>query len=191
MWHDVLSAGIPYAEKALRTTLVYILILVLLRFAGKRELAQVNTFDLVVMLRLSNVVQNAIIGPDVSVAGAAFGAVVLIALNAGLVRASARMPWLARLFEGGPTVLARDGKWIGKTVERSGLRRADLAVAVRRQGGDGVAETSSVTLEPGGSLLVRLNPRDETADKGDIADLAEAIEELRRATESLRADGRR
>lgn len=112
MGHDMLACGIPYAEKALRTIAVYALVLLLLRLAGKRELAQLNTFDLAVMLLLSNVVQNAIIGPDVSVSGAAFGAVVLVSVNAVFVRLSARYRWLRKLLVGSATVLARDGRWL-------------------------------------------------------------------------------
>ncbi|WP_329113355.1 DUF421 domain-containing protein [Streptomyces sp. NBC_01465] len=179
----MLNSGIPYGEKAIRTVAVYALILILLRVAGKRELAQINSFDLVVMLLLSNVVQNAIIGPDNSVTGAAFGAAVLIAVNALMVRVSSRIPWVERLFEGTPTLLARDGRWIPSAVKQTGLRPAALSVAVRRQGGDGVAETSQVTLEPGGSLVVELKPQDQAADKGDVAALAAAIDELRRTLE--------
>ncbi|MGC0417596.1 DUF421 domain-containing protein [Embleya sp. AB8] len=171
MWHDMLVSGIPWTEKALRTIVVYLAIVTLLRWMGKRDLAQVNTSDLVVMLLLSNVVQNAVIGPDNSVSGALFGAVVLVAANAALVRCSARWDGFARLFEGTPTVLARDGTYDQARIARMGLRLADLDAAVKRQGGDDVAETTSVTLEPGGALLVALRPADQSADKQDIADL--------------------
>lgn len=151
--HDALTPflhnEIPYLEKALRTIAVYALILVLLRIVGKRQLAQLSTFDLVVMLLLANVVQNAVIGPDNSVVGAAFGAAVLLAVNAVVVRAAARYEWLGRLLEGTPTTLARDGHWLTPVIRRSGLRVADLDAAVRHQGGDDVTETSEVTLEPG------------------------------------------
>lgn len=180
MWEAMFASGIPYAEKALRTVLVYLAIVVLLRLAGKRELAQVNTFDLVVMLLLSNVVQNALIGPDDSVTGAAFGAGVLIAANALLVRAATRYSWLNRLFESAPLTLARDGRFDLGAVRRVGLRLPDLAVAIRKQGGDGVGETSSVTLEPGGTLLVRLTEDDQAADKADIKEIRAALERLER-----------
>lgn len=180
MWQAMFDSGIPYAEKAARTVLVYLVIVVLLRMAGKRELAQVNTFDLVVMLLLSNVVQNAIIGPDNSVSGAAFGAAVLIAANAVLVRATARFAWLNRLLESTPLTLARDGHYDFRAVRRVGLRPADLAVAIRKQGGDDVRETSSVSLEPGGTLLVRLTEDDQGADKADIKEIRATLERLER-----------
>jgi uncharacterized membrane protein YcaP (DUF421 family) len=189
VWHDLLDSGITYAEKTLRTVAVYVLILVLLRLAGKRELAQVNSFDLVVMLLLSNVVQNAIIGPDNSFVGAAYGAAVLVATNAVSVRVAARFEKLGRLFEGKPTTLARDGRWLPAASGWRGMRREDLEVAIRRQGGDGVADTASVTLEPGGTLLVSLNEEDQLADKGDVAALQAAIVDLRRQIDGLRGTG--
>ncbi|MFC4891176.1 DUF421 domain-containing protein [Streptomyces beijiangensis] len=174
-----MSAGIPYGEKAVRTVLVYFVILLLLRLGGKRDLAQLDTFDLVVMLLLSNVVQNAIIGPDNSVSGAAFGAAVLLVVNALLVRAASSSSRFGRLLEGVPVVLARDGKWLPAAIKRSGLSRADLDVAVKRQGGDDVSETTTVSLEPGGSLLVGLSEGNQNADKSDIAALRAEIAALR------------
>ncbi|MBM9504077.1 DUF421 domain-containing protein [Actinacidiphila acididurans] len=181
MVQDLFVSGIPYAEKALRTILVYMLVLVLLRVAGKRELAQLNTFDLVVTLLLSNVVQNAIIGSDVSVSGAAFGAAVLVGVNAVVVRLTARYERISKLLEGTATVLARNGRWLPAANGWHGMRPEDLEVAIRRQGGDGVADTALVTLEPGGTLVVSLNRKDQAADKSDIHALQEAIAELRRA----------
>ena len=81
-----LTMDISFWEKILRTVVVYLGILILIRVAGKRLLAQMNSLDLVVILLLSNVVQNAIIGPDNSVLGAMIGAVVLVGFNALLDR---------------------------------------------------------------------------------------------------------
>ncbi|MFJ2770740.1 DUF421 domain-containing protein [Streptomyces sp. NPDC087300] len=180
MWHDMVVSGIGYGEKALRTVLVYLALVVLLRLVGKRGLAQLNTFDLVVMLLLSNVVQNAVIGPDDSVTGGLFGAAVLMAANSVLVRCAARYDWLFRLFEGTPTVLARDGRYDDREVTRQGLRRGVLDVAIHTQGGDHVEETELVVLEPGGTLLVKLKPGDQVADKDDIAALRRVLAGLDR-----------
>lgn len=84
--HDVLHMGVPVLDKAIRTVGVYLGIVVLLRLVGKRDLAQLNSFDLAVIMLLSNVVQNAIIGPDNSLTGGLLGAVILVALNAVGVR---------------------------------------------------------------------------------------------------------
>ncbi|MFE2145461.1 DUF421 domain-containing protein [Streptomyces sp. NPDC059456] len=189
--HDALTpflhSDIPYPEKALRTIAVYVLILVLLRLTGKRQLAQLSTFDLVVMLLLANVVQNAVIGPDDSVVGAAFGAAVLLAANALMDRLAARYEWLGRLLEGTPTTLARDGHWLTAVVRRNGLRVADLDAAVRHQGGDDVTETTEVTLEPSGTLVVQLAEPEQSADKQDIAALRATLTTLTRKLDALTA----
>ncbi|BAJ31876.1 MULTISPECIES: YetF domain-containing protein [Kitasatospora] len=175
MWQDMFDAGISYGEKAARTVLVYLALLVLLRLIGKRGLAQLNTFDLVVMLLLSNVVQNAVIGNDNSVSGGLFGAVVLLLADWVMVRQAARRDWFNRLLNGTPTVLARDGVYDRRTIVRQGIRTGDLDVAVRQQGGDAVEETSLIVLEPGGTLLVELKAGDQVADKDDVAALRAAL----------------
>ncbi|MFJ3905456.1 DUF421 domain-containing protein [Streptomyces sp. NPDC090025] len=179
MWHDMMTVGVPYAEKAARTILVYVALLILLRLVGKRGLAQLNTFDLVVMLLLSNVVQNAIIGDDNSVSGALFGAVVLMSLDWVLVRWAARFDWFYRLTEGSPTVLAKDGVYDERAARREGVRRGDVDTAVRTQGGDGIDETAMIVLEPSGALVVRLKPGDQVADKKDMVALRRQLSEIR------------
>jgi hypothetical protein len=106
---------------------------VLLRLGGKRDLAQLNSFDLVVLLLLANVVQNAVIGNDNSLDGGFTGAAILIAVNAIVVRLSRRNHLAIRVFEGEPTVLVHQGEVNEHNVNRLGLRRADIEVAVRRQ----------------------------------------------------------
>ena len=87
IWSDIFLLGVPVAEKILRPVIVYLFLIVALRLAGKRELAQLNPFDLVVLLTLSNTVQNAIIGDDNSVSGGLIGAATLLVLDYALVRA--------------------------------------------------------------------------------------------------------
>ena len=86
MWNDMFVIGLPILEKIVRPILVYLALVVLLRIFGKRELAQLNPFDLVVLLSLSNTVQNAIIGNDNSVTGGIIGAIALLATNYLVVR---------------------------------------------------------------------------------------------------------
>src|SRR3954469_23606801 len=143
--------GIPLSEKVVRTVAVYGGLAVLLRLGGKRDLAQLNTFDLVVMLLLSNVVQNAVIGNDDSLTGGLIGAAILVLLNSFIVRTSNRSPRLTALFEGTPTVLVNDGKYIERALQHEGLRRADVDLALRRQGASDVSDVESAVLEPGGS----------------------------------------
>ncbi|WP_205622881.1 DUF421 domain-containing protein [Sciscionella marina] len=152
----------------LRTVLVYAGLALLLRLGGKRDLAQLNSFDLVVMLLLSNVVQNAVIGNDNSLTGGLLGAAVLVALNAVLVRLVNRHPRLVRLFEGRSTSLIRDGRFLSKALHRLGLRRADVVAACRRQGADDITEITDATLSPGGALIVTLDQEHRNASIGDV-----------------------
>src|ERR687888_1840456 len=109
-FHDMFVLGVPVAEKILRPVLVYAFLIVGLRLAGKRELAQLNPFDLVVLLTLSNTVQNAIIGNDNSVTGGLIGATTLLAVNYIVVRFLFKHEKLERLVEGDSDVLIENGK---------------------------------------------------------------------------------
>jgi uncharacterized membrane protein YcaP (DUF421 family) len=175
---DLFTMGEPVAEKALRTVAVYLGILVLLRLAGKRDLAQLNSFDFVVLLLLSNVVQNAVIGNDNSLAGGLFGAAILVAGNAVLVRVFRQRTWMVHLFEGTPTVLVSDGQIDHETIARLGLRKADVFTALRKQGASTVEEVKEATLQPGGTITVVLKEEAENATKGDIERLEAKLDTL-------------
>lgn len=166
------------AEKIIRTVVVYLALAIILRLVGKRDLAQLNAFDLVVVLLLSNVVQNAIIGPDNSLLGGLLGAVVLILANAGVVRLMRRSDLLARLLEGTPTVLARDGHWDEKALRDEGLRRADVDAALRRQNANSVSEVQTVSIEPGGAIVATLRPEEQSATAADVARLEAKLDAL-------------
>src|ERR1700749_1829895 len=112
MWHDMFLIQIPVLEKVLRTFFVYSDIVILFRLAGKRDLASFNTFDFVVIFLLSNVVQNAVIGNDDSLSGGLIGAVVLVAINAGLNHWLALSPRASRMLEGKATTVIEDGHFI-------------------------------------------------------------------------------
>ena len=178
MTHDLFSVGIPIAEKIIRTVAIYVAIAVLLRLAGKRDLAQLNTFDLVVMLLLSNVVQNAVIGNDNSLAGGLIGATVLVAVNAVVVRVMVSSDRGVRIFEGTDSVLATDGTFDRSALRREGLREADVDVALRRQGANDISDVEKVTLAPGGSVVVALKTEAQPATKADVAALTAAIRRL-------------
>jgi uncharacterized membrane protein YcaP (DUF421 family) len=175
MWNDLLNLGISAPEKAIRTIVVYVGLAVLLRLAGKRDLAQLNSFDLVVMLLLSNVVQNAVIGPDNSLAGGLLGAGVLVAFNALMVRLSVSSDRTFRVMEGTPTVLARDGAWDPDALRRLGLRQADVEAALRRQNANGVSEVEKVTLEPGGAVVATVAREYQSPTKSDLERLSAEI----------------
>src|ERR1700710_1628788 len=100
---------VPLIEKIVRPVVVYLCLIFFLRLFGKRELAQLNPFDLVVLLSLSNTVQNAIIGDDNSVTGGIVGAFSLLAINWLLMRLLFNMPKLNAAFEGSETLLILNG----------------------------------------------------------------------------------
>lgn len=168
MWTDLTDLGVSAPDKILRTVAVYLVLAVLLRLAGKRDLAQLNSFDLVVMLLLSNVVQNAVIGPDNSLTGGILGACVLVAFNAVVVRVSVSSQRMHRLLEGTSTVLASRGRWDVPALRREGLRKADVDAALRRQNANNVTDTETVSLEPGGSVVATLWPDRQAATVADI-----------------------
>src|SRR5579871_6200462 len=105
-----MTIPIPVWEKIVRAAAVYVFLIVGLRLSGKRELAQLNPFDLVVLLSLSNTVQNAIIGDDNSLLGGLIGAFTLLAINYGVVRFLFKHRRLDQILEGSPTVLIENGK---------------------------------------------------------------------------------
>ena len=175
---DLFTSGVPLAEKVVRTVAVYLGILLLLRLAGKRDLAQLNTFDLVVLLLLSNVVQNAIIGDDNSLIGGMVGAVALIGINGALARLARSEDHIGRILEGEATTVARDGHLDEDALRRLGLRAADVEVAIRRQGANTLDEVAEASLEPGGSIVVRLRSEAENATKADIARLEAKLDRL-------------
>ncbi len=172
--HHLFTVGVPLAEKVLRTVAVYAALALILRVVGKRDLAQLTSFDLVVMLLLSNVVQNAIIGNDNSLVGGLLGAVVLVALNAMVVRAAAHWPAM----QGGSTVLIRNGEYVDKVLRREGLTRAEVAAALRRQNADGPEQVAKATLSPGGVLVVDLKEEEQNATRGDLRRLEAKVDAL-------------
>ncbi len=125
---------VPIIEKVLRPIIVYLALVLLLRLFGKRELAQLNPFDLVVLLSLSNTVQNAIIGDDNSVSGGIIGAFTLLAINWLVVRVLFRSPRLTRALEGRSVVLIRDGNIDSKALQHEALTREELIEVIHRQG---------------------------------------------------------
>ncbi len=154
IWDDLIAIQIPAPEKVIRTVAVYLGIVIMIRFAGKRLMAQMNSLDLVVVLLLSNVVQNAIIGNDNSLAGGLLGAIVLLAVNAALERITQRFEVVGRLLEGSPTTLVTDGVVDDAALDRLGMSRMELRTALRQQGADAVGDVEHAEIEPGGNVVV-------------------------------------
>jgi uncharacterized membrane protein YcaP (DUF421 family) len=152
MLRDMFVLGVPILEKVLRPWLVYVFLIVGLRLAGKRGLAQLNTFDLIVLLTLSNTVQNAIIGDDNSVTGGVIGATSLLVINYVVIRFLFRRMRLDRFLEGSPTPLIEGGRLVRKNLERELITEAELATAAHRQGFRDLREVERAIIEAGGSI---------------------------------------
>ena len=134
LWSDMFSLSLPVLEKVLRPLLVYIFLVIALRLAGKRELAQLNPFDLVVLLTLSNAVQNAIIGDDNSVTGGFISATTLLAVNYFVVRFLYDHQELDQIIEGNPDVLIENGQLQMNRLRQEIITLPELEAAAHRQG---------------------------------------------------------
>jgi uncharacterized membrane protein YcaP (DUF421 family) len=181
MWNDMWVMGIPVLDKGIRTVTVYLFITLALRLVGRRDLAQFTTFDLVVVLLLSNVVQNAIIGPDNSLTGGLVGAAMLFAINSLLVRIGTATDTAERIFEGAPTTIAENGELKHQVLRRLGVRPRDVEAALRDQGAKSIADVERAELMPSGSLLVDLRVDAGVATHGDIQELLRRMTALEAA----------
>jgi uncharacterized membrane protein YcaP (DUF421 family) len=152
MFQNMFVVTVPILEKIIRPILVYIFLLVGLRLAGKRELAQLNPFDLVVLLTLSNTVQNAIIGEDNSVLGGVIGATTLLVVNYLMVRYVHKHKDLGKMFEGRPDQLMKNGHLNLKALDKENISEDELEIAARQQGFASLDEIDESVLEPGGAI---------------------------------------
>lgn len=154
--HDMFVAlNVPIFEKMLRPIVIYFFLVVALRIFGKRELTNINPFDFVVLLMLSNTVQNAIIGEDNSVTGGLIGAVTLLATNYLVVRFIFKHRRLDQLIEGNPTILVEGGKICKDGLAKELLTEAELLTVAHRQGFSSIDEIEHCVLEPGGNFFVQ------------------------------------
>ncbi len=145
---------ITVAEKVFRSVVVYLFLLIAFRFTGKRQVGQLTPFDLVVLLIISNVVQNAVIGNDNSLGGGLLGAVAILVLNWAVVEVAFRYKRARRLLEPTPTLLIHNGHILHDNLRRERVTLDDLLAALRRSG---VVEPSKVryaVLEENGAISV-------------------------------------
>ncbi len=151
-WHTLLVPDEPIAAKILRPVVIYLFLILGLRLAGKRELAQLNPFDLIVLLTLSNTVQNAIIGDDTSILGGIIGATTLLGINYLVVMLVFRFKRVGTIIEGGPDVLIKDGRIIEARLASETITITELEEAARKQGFASLREVDQAILYPGGSF---------------------------------------
>ncbi len=186
-WHDLLVPGVPVLEKIVRPVLVYLFLLAGLRLAGKRELAQLNPFDLVVLLTLSNAVQNAIIGDDNSLTGGMLGATVLLTANYLLVTLVFRHRKLGEFIEGGPDMLIRGGVVDHRRLVDEKITPEELEAAARKQGFASLADVDQAILYPGGTFC--FIGRVPSADAIHHHQLIHELRQLREQVAALRSGG--
>ena len=152
LWRDILYPDTSILEKIIRPVLVYFFLIIGLRLAGKRELAQLNAFDLIVLLTISNTVQNAIIGNDNSVVGGLIGATTLLLVNYFVVRFLYSHESLDRMIEGEPETLIENGQLKEDRLKKELITLSELEEAAHKQGFSSIDRIDRAILEPGGSI---------------------------------------
>lgn len=150
----VFALSNPLLDIVVRTAVIYLVLLVGLRLTGKRQVGQFTPFDLLLLLLLSNAVQNAMVGPDTSVAGGLIAAGTLFAANGIVAAVVRRNRRAARVVEGTPTLLIRHGQVIQVNLDSEGISEEDLRRALREHGVDDVKLVRAGILEVDGSISV-------------------------------------
>jgi uncharacterized membrane protein YcaP (DUF421 family) len=178
--------ALPLPEKILRPVIVYLFLVVFLRIFGKRELAQLNPFDLVVLLSLSNTVQNAMIGDDNSVTGGVVGAFALLAINWLLMWVLYRAPKAAAALEGHPSTLIRAGVVQEAELKKQSLTQEELISALNRNGFNDPEDVELCVLEPNGTFFVQ--GKKPTSDEVERSQIIAALAELSSEVKALRRE---
>ena len=187
VWSAMMVSGIPVAEKVLRTLAVYLFLVIGLRLFGKRELGQLNPLDFIVLLLLSNTVQNAIIGNDTSLAGGLLGAAVLFVVNDALVRYAYRKPRFRRLIEGRAEEVVHDGHILRGALRRNLITREELEVAARKQGIEHMSDVKCAHLEVSGALSFAL--KEPTEIERYHAEVMRRFDEIERRLSAIATGG--
>jgi len=154
-WDQILNLDpASLLQVILRTLVVYFVVLLLLRAAGKRELGQMTPFDLVVLLLISNAVQNAMVGPDVSLSAGLLAAGALVAVNHLVNRCVSGSRWLQRNVVGTPTLLVNEGEFVTEHLRREGITKDEVLQAAREHGVDKLEDVRMAVLEVDGTISV-------------------------------------
>ncbi len=182
--HSMFHMQLPFLEKVLRPVVVYLCLIVFLRAFGKRELAQLNPFDLVVLLSLSNTVQNAIIGDDNSVSGGIIGSLSLLSINWLLARIIYRVPEITAALQGSSTTLVKDGVVLEDALKKETLTHEELISVLNKNGFNDPSDVAECVLEPNGTFYVK--GRTPTAETVHSGELMRAVERLTAEVAALR-----
>ncbi len=184
-FHDLFLKFPPVLEKMVRPVIIYGFLVVGLRLAGKRELAQLNPFDLVVLLTLSNAVQNAIIGDDNSITGGIIGASTLLAVNYLVVRFVFRHRRLDEILEGDPTVLIENGRLRKRALAKELITQSELLTVAHRQGFASLDEVETFILESGGTFFMK--GKTPLPDETRHSELLEKLNQISKQLAALQA----
>jgi uncharacterized membrane protein YcaP (DUF421 family) len=187
-WQNMLvldADQVTWAEKIIRPILVYGGLIILLRIFGKRELAQLNPLDLIVILLLSNTVQNAIIGNDTSLVGGLAGAVVLLAVNSFFAHLKFRSEKIETLIEGKPLNVIEHGKIDGKQLASELLTESDLDIIAHENGLEDRHDIDRLVIDTNGTFLV--DGKDEVKDAKFKRDVLKKIDEISKQLKDLNA----
>jgi uncharacterized membrane protein YcaP (DUF421 family) len=150
MW----QLGVSPIELVVRTTIIYLLFLVLLRLSGKRQLGQFTLFDIALVLLAANALQPAMTGPDQSITGGVIIVITIFLLNRLIAEARVRIPFVQRLLEFEPTVIGRDGQWLMDVLDTQGVDVDDVDAALREHGLERVDQMKLAMLEEDGSISI-------------------------------------
>lgn len=154
-WQKIFWQFPSVGEKMLRPVIVYVFLVIVLRIFGKRELAQLNPFDLVVLLSLSNTVQNAIIGDETTLTGGLIGAFTLLAVNYLVVRFLFKHRRLDQVIEGKSVVLIKQGRLRRRELAKQLLTESELLTVAHRQGFASLKDIDECVLESGGTFYLQ------------------------------------
>jgi uncharacterized membrane protein YcaP (DUF421 family) len=146
---------IPWWELIVRGTVIYLALFLIFRLSGKRQVGQLTPFDLVLLLIISNAVQNAMVGPDTSLIGGLIVAIVLVAWNRLLGFLSARSHRLEKVIEGRPEVVVHMGRVYEDVLRRNDISMEELRGALRRNGVFDIADVEYALLETNGAISVK------------------------------------
>jgi len=176
LWFGTGAGAVSLVEKIVRPVAVYLVLVWALRVMGKRILAQLNPFDLVVLLTLSNTVQNAIIGNDTSLSGGVIGAAALLTVNGLIVRAYYRGPRLEHRVRDDDEYLIRGFQLQEPTLLRYHINLGELTALAHERGFDDLHEVESAVLYPNGTIYMK----GESRDSMRIEELLKEVQALRR-----------
>ena len=184
VWTHLVTSGAPVCEKILRAAVVYAFLIIGLRLSGKRELAQLNPFDLVVLMTLSNTVQNAIIGDDNSLLGGLIGATALLMLNYFVVRFMFFHPKVEEVIEGESVCLIDGGKICEDKLRQEFINISELRAAAHRQGFETLNDVEHAVLEPGGTFS--FTRKEATIEARRYQEVMARLDQLSEEIKSLR-----